>query len=162
MKKLIIIFVTFFLFISLCFYSYAENVNLYGSVTDTTSQVNILMGFLPNEENFKIGMKYIVARTSEYQYRLYYASDLSVNPIYYIDYSRYNIGNYSYEWRVTRGTTTQPIITTNNYTYVSNTPGGIYKAPESYFKDNIIVWLLPVITICIIFFTFKPAKGVRL
>lgn len=159
----VIIIITLIVAISFSFYfsAFAENISLYGSVTDQTPQVNILMGLLPNEQEFKIGMQYIVVRYGDYNYRLFYARDLSSDPVRYIDYSRYNISGYNYDWRILRGETIHPVLNTNNYTYVSNTQGGIYKAVESYFSDKFVVWLLPVVSVILIFYALRPKRGIR-
>lgn len=161
MKNIIIFIVIISCFIFLTSPALAATYTLYGSVTDTTSQINVLIGILQNQTDFKIGYQYLAARIGEYDYRLFYGEDLT-DDFLYIDYSRYNTSQYNYEWRLSYGSGSNLNIVSNNYTYVSNTPGGIYKSIEQNIYYKWAVYIIPLIAILLIFYLFRPSKGVRL
>lgn len=90
----------------------AATYNAYGSLTSTSSQAAILIGYYLNSPYFSNTYEYIVIRTGQYDYKLFSAQDFSTGPVHVISYTRgsdneyhivesdisslsYNLGNYS-------------------------------------------------------------------
>lgn len=110
-KFFALIFALFLLFIFPLGAS-AATYNAYGSVTSTSSQAAILIGYYLNSSYFSNTYEFIVMRTGQYDYKLFSGPKLSGDQIHVISYIRgsdneyhitendissfsYNLGNYS-------------------------------------------------------------------
>lgn len=162
MKKIIIVLITCLLFFDLIFISYAESFTAYGSVNDQTSQVNILTDAYINSSYYSPFNQYLIMRVGEFQYRLFTAPDLSgSNPISYIDYQRYSIGSYNYEYRLTYGSISSLSYSLGNYTAVGNIPGTLQSSDLRQSNFYFVLQILVIVFIILFIFSIFRIKTSR-
>lgn len=162
MKKIIVFLVTCLLFFDLIILSYAESFTAYGSVTDQSSQVNILTDAYINSPYYSPFNQYLIIRVGEYQYRLFTAPDLSGDDrISYIDYQRYSIGSYNYEYRITYGSISSLSYSLGNYTAVGNIPGTLQSSDLRQSNFYFVIQILIIIFIILFIFSIFRIKTSR-
>lgn len=160
-KKIIIILLIINFIFMLIVPAQAASYSLYGSVNSDTSQVSLLIDYLTNDNRYKIGDHFIIARTGEYEYICFFG-DLPTS-YNYIEYYRYSISQYATNWQIRTGSGSNLSINTNNYTYVGDQSGGLLPIrlySNFYYRYNLFI--IPAIAVIVIFFTFRPKKGVSL
>lgn len=134
MKKLYslllcIVLIFIFIFPSLAF-------SIYGNVTPTTSQIVILTEAMINDDNFNSREPWVAARTSEYEYTIYYNIDFDESEANYYKYSAIGSG-YQNVWNLTSGNTSNfSMPNTFNYTVVGNVEGSLYSELYNNYKSN--------------------------
>lgn len=163
MKKLIsalLVFGFIFLFV---FSASAESFSAYGSVTDSSSQVNILLDAYFNQSDFDPFAQYIIIRVGEYDYRLFYGSDLTASGVKFLDYSRYSSGSYNYEYRLTSGQLSGSLsYSLGNYTAVGNIPGTLQSSDfRSSQFHYVALYILIAFIILFAFSLFRVRIGDR-
>ncbi|MCH5197918.1 MAG: hypothetical protein J1E34_03330 [Oscillospiraceae bacterium] len=169
MKKFIISLVlSSVLILSFVFPCFADTVTVYGSVTDTTSQVSILVNYYQNLDSFNPFNEYIVVRNGEYSWRLYYSdSVLNDSQVNYIEYSRTgSTGNYYYRFLSGRTSSRLTLSNSYNYTYVGNISGAIastsFSQNQFYNTSFIILVSILILSLFSLFRIKIQSKGVTL
>ena len=162
MKKIIVLLVSCLLFFDLIIFSYAESFTAYGSVTDQTSQVNILTDAYINSQYYSPFNQYLIMRVGEYQYRLFTALDLTGDDrISYIDYQRYSIGSYNYEYRLTYGSISSLSYSLGNYTAVGNLPDTLQSSDLRQSNFYFVIQILLIVFIILFIFNIFRIKTSR-
>lgn len=154
MKILSLLFSAFFVFIFSVFAS-ASNYTPYGSVTDSSSQVNILYDAYLNFEDFSFENDFLILREDQYSYYLFYG-DLTSSEVSYIRY--YSEGSYNSQYLISYGTDDNFSYTLNNYTVVGTVPGSLaltdHFSNERFNSFRVILILFVILFIFSIFRSF--------
>lgn len=113
----------------------------YGGVTDTSSAVKILTDYYINSDDYKSGDDFIVMRTSQYEYILFYG-DLDTTSVSYIRYSY--LYNQQSDYKIDTGKLTDFTYQLNGYTVVGTVNGTLQSSSyvQSNFNRNAFVVLI--------------------
>lgn len=158
MKKILIF--TLFLILICTFLLPAAAVTPYGSVTEDTSQVKILIEAMLNDPALMPFSKWFVYRAGEYDYRCYFNIDDSSGGVYYV-YSGVQSG-YGITWQLKRyDDATVPDLSFTDYTVVGNLP---YTLGSYLYRQHYFYFLIsPVIIFSfylLVYFIFHHRRNV--
>lgn len=128
-------FFSFFLIFSVLIFSFALTAGAvytpYGGVTDTSSAVKVLTDYYINSDDYKSGDDFIVMRTSQTEYILFYG-DLDTTSVNYIRYSY--LSNQYNDYKIDTGKLTDFTYQLNGYTVVGTLNGTLQSS--SYVQSN--------------------------
>lgn len=122
-KKYLIFFLVPLIFLSFSLNAFAQSFSAYGSVTNSTSQVQTLTGYFLNSDQHKWEQDFIIIRTGEYQYDLFCGSSLS-GTVHDFRLTRQS-SNYNSEWIFSEHDISNFSYSLGNYTAVGNVAGSI-------------------------------------
>lgn len=153
-KRIVIIFCCIVFALSFVFISYADTI--YGSVSHNTSQVQILYNYVRNLDEFDPLANYVIARTGEYQYTMYYNIDMDSLKCDYVRY--YRGSNYDSNWLFSSGSN-YDFNLNGDYALVGNLPGTIsYSDNNTNIYQNVVIISVLFISILFLFFIFRVHK----
>lgn len=95
----------------------------YAGVTDSTSQVNLLYDYYCNLDTFSFDNEFIIMRSDQYSYYLFYAEDLSSDTVNYISYIGTSSSGYGTVYSIEVGLISNFSYVLNEYSVVGNIPG---------------------------------------
>lgn len=142
MIKKLTLFVSFF---SLLIFSFALSAGAvytpYSGVTDNSSAVKVLTDYYINSDDFNSADDFIVMRTSQTEYILFYG-DLNTTSVNYIRYSY--LSNSQYDYKIDTGKLTDFTYSLNGYTVVGTVNGTLQSSSyvQSNFNRNSFVVLI--------------------
>ena len=113
------------------------SVSVYGSLTDTSSQVNILADAFINSDFYNPFVDYFIVRSSQYSYTLYVLDEEHHTIIYF---SSASPGS---EYHLSFGSASDVSINTS-FTYVGNVPGSLACSQLNTAKFEYCSFLLLV------------------
>lgn len=117
-------FFTFFILLSVLIFSFALSAGAvytpYAGVTDNSSPVKILIDYYINSDDFKSSKDFLVMRTIQTDYYLFYG-DLDTTSVNYIRY--YYQYNSQSDYKIETGELTDFTYQLNGYTVVGTLPG---------------------------------------
>ena len=134
----------------------ADNVTLWGNLDDSSSQANLLVDAMRNDDNYDPFADYWIVRAGERDYRIYWGKDINDNNLTCIQY----ISQYQTQPAQLIRTTGKSLnITKNGYFYCSSDSGQpASKLVEDYKLGIVIVVAVMVILILLIFKTFRRSE----
>lgn len=155
MKKYITLIIIPILLFIFCVPVFADSV--YGSLTDSSSQTSILVGAMLNDPDFDLFGDFIVARSGDQEYKIYF--NINGNTCKYYRY--YNTGTtYNSHYTLVSGTMNNfTLSNSENYTLVGNNPGNISSSVyRTYLYQTILKYCIPFILILLAFYVFRIHK----
>lgn len=147
-KFFVIIFALFLLLIFPIGAS-AATYNAYGSVTSSSSQVSLLIGYYLNSPYYTSHNEYIVIRTGQYDYKLFTAEKLSGDDIHVFSYSR-GIDN---EYHISESDISSFSYSLGSYTAVGNVSGTLYSYDYSRVTSERFTYFFLLFLIIILLFS---------
>lgn len=159
LKRLIILSITIIsLLFILCIPVYGVHYTAYASVTASTSNINMLIETMFNQEDFNPFEDWIGIRTGQYDYSVFYNIDNDGNAQrlrYYGISSGYNI-----DYTLQKSYETNFTYSIGTYTITGSTPDSL--GASSYRQklyQTILTYSVPAILIVFLFFVFRIRKG---
>lgn len=136
----------------------AETVQLYASVDDSNSTVNLLGDVMRNDPAYDPYNEYAILRAGERDYRVYFGKDLSESSICYTYIpSQYNV-QASIDRRIVSSGLT---ISKQGFWFVGNIEGSLASSSVDNYNTNYIFGVvLLIVTMFIIFKMFRRHKSV--
>lgn len=136
----------------------AETVQLYASVDDSNSTVNLLGDVMRNDPAYDPYNQYAILRAGERDYRIYFGKDISESSICYVYVPAYLNNQASINRRVVGSGLT---ITKNGYWFVGNIDGSLASSSIDNYNSNYVLGVvLLVVVLFIIFKMFRRHKSV--
>ena len=127
----------------------------YQGLTDTSSQASLLYGYYRNLDNFSYDDEFIIMRSGQYEYYLFFG-DLSSDKVNYISYTANSSSGYNQTYEINIGIESNFHFVLNNYSVVGNIPGTVaYSDHNSSFTDFTIQIAAYCSLILFIFFVFR-------
>lgn len=151
MKKIFISGLAFVMLLIFILPVSAASFSAYGSVNNSTSQVQTLIGYYLNSDQRKWDQEFIVIRTGEYQYDLFCGSSLS-GTVHDFRLTR-NSSNYYSEWIFSESDVNNFSYSLGNYTAVGNVEHSIKSS--DYQSQRMAVMCEIFLIIIIIFFALR-------
>ena len=134
-------------------FSSASNYSPYGSVTDSSSQVNILYDAYLNSDDFSFDNDFLIMRDAQSSYYLFYG-DLTSSEVSYIRY--YSDGSYSSQYLISYGIDNSFSYSLNNYTVVGTVPGSLALTDHySNQQHGSLRTICLIFVIVFIFYVFR-------
>lgn len=168
MKRFVVISLSLIFLFLFSFPSFAETYSVYGSVTESTSQIAFLLGVMKNDPDFRYSDDYTSFRSSQYQYVIFFG-DLDDQPYFYT-YDQISSGYNSY-WSLSSRHQLNSGLSISNpdgYTIVGSKPG-------MSLSNNVYQYRFQFVFTCLafgffalwLFNTFRPRyttdrKGMKL
>lgn len=137
--------------LSFSVFSFAATYTPYAGLTDSSSQATLLYGLYRNLETFSFDDEFIIMRSDQYSYYLFYAEDLSSSSVNYISYIGTN-SNYNTVYEISFGIENNFSYVLNNYSVVGNIPGTVQLSSHIASFDAFNLQLL--LCTLIMFFLF--------
>lgn len=150
---------SFFLVLLLCIGSVitvvAATYTPYQGLTDSSSQASLLYGYYRNLDTFSYDDEFIIMRSGQYDYYLFYG-DLSSDSVFYISYRGNTQSGYNTVYEISMGLEDNFSYVLNEYSVVGNIPGTIaYSEHYSSFTDFTIQIVAFSLLILFIFYVFR-------
>lgn len=155
-KSILSVFFAFLLVIFSCISAAAASFIPYQGLTDSSSQASLLYGYYRNLDSFSYDNEFIIMRSGQYEYYLFYAEDLSSDSVNYISYTGTTSSGYNTVWSVSVGVENNFSYVLNEYSVVGNIPGTVsYSDHYSGFIDLTIQIAAYAFLLFFIFFIFR-------
>lgn len=155
-KSILSVFFAFLLVIFSCISAAAATYTPYQGLTDSSSQASLLYGYYRNLDSFSYDNEFIIMRSGQYEYYLFYAEDLSSDTVNYISYTGSTSSGYNTVWSVSVGVENNFSYVLNEYSVVGNIPGTVsYSDHYSGFVDLTIQIAAYAFLLFFIFFIFR-------
>lgn len=120
----------------------------YAGVTDTTSPVKVLTDYYINSDDFKSSEDFMVMRTSQTEYYLFYG-DLNTTSVKYLRY--YYQYQQQSDYKIEAGELTDFTYQLNGYTVVGTIPGTLQSASFTTSNNSrnsfVLLCIITVFTI---------------
>lgn len=150
---------SFFLALLLCIGSAimvsAATYTPYQGLTDSSSQASLLYGYYRNLDTFSYDNEFIIMRSGQYDYYLFYG-DLSSGTVDYISYRGTTQSGYGTVYQIEYGVESNFNYVLNEYSVVGNIPGTVgYSNYYNGFSDFTIQIAAFTLLILFIFFIFR-------
>lgn len=150
-KVLFSFFLVTVILMSFTVYSSAATFMPYSGLTDTSSQVSLLYGYYRNLDTFSFDDEFIIMRSGQYEYYLFYSYDLSNSTVNYISYIGTS-SNYNTVYEISVGVENNFSYILNNYSVVGNVPGTV--SLSDHYNSNNSFLSVQAVYIILIFFLF--------
>lgn len=136
----------------------AESVQLYASVDDSNSTVNLLGDVMRNDPAYDPYNQYAILRAGERDYRVYFGKDISKSSICYI----YTPAAYNVQASIDRRIVSSGLnISKQGYWFVGNIDGSLASSSVDNYNSNYILGVvLFVVAVFLIFKIFRRHKSV--
>lgn len=155
-KSIFCVFLLLILCIGAAITASAATYTPYQGLTDTSSQASLLYGYYRNLDTFSYDDEFIIMRSGQYDYYLFYSDDLSDSIVNYISYRGSNQSGYGTVYDVSMGVENNFRYVLNEYSVVGNVPGTVaYSNHYSSFTDFTIQIAAYSFLILFIFFVFR-------
>ena len=156
LKALFSFFLVVLLLISVTVSVSAATYTPYSGLTDTSSQASLLYGYYKNLDDFSYDNEFIIMRSDQNSYYLFYASDLSSSTVNYISYIGSSSSGYNTTYTINMGTENNFRFVLNEYSVVGNIPGTVsYSDFESSFESFLIQIACYAFLLLFIFYIFR-------
>lgn len=127
----------------------------YQGLTDSSSQASLLYGYYRNLDNFSYDDEFIIMRSGQYDYYLFFG-DLSSDKVNFISYTANTSSGYNQIYEINFGIESNFNYVLNNYSVVGNVPGTVaYSEHNSNFTAFTIQIASYSSLILLIFFVFR-------
>lgn len=127
----------------------------YSGLTDSSSQASLLYGYYRNLDTFSYDNEFIIMRSGQYDYYLFYG-DLSSGTVDYISYRGTTQSGYGTVYQIEYGVESNFNYVLNEYSVVGNIPGTVaYSNHYSSFIDFTIQIASFTLLILFIFYVFR-------
>lgn len=135
----------------------ADNVSLYGSLDDSNNIANLLGDVMRNDPAYDPYNEYVIVRSGEREYRLYFGEDLSKSSVKYTYIPSYMANPAS----LSRSNVNNSLdIISNGYTYVGNINGSLASSSVDNYKTNYVLSVCAIlIVIFVIFKIFRRERS---
>lgn len=148
----LVLFVAVFMSFSVT--ALSASVSVYAGVSDSDQIVKNLIGIYQNDNSYDPFNEYVVLRSGQYEYYVFFGKDLSDDYRYYRYYGTQN--GYNTVWQIDTGTGNNLRIDSHGYLYVGNTQGAINSEKETSNKYLYVIMSVAIlIAIVVIFKTFR-------
>ena len=136
----------------------AETVQLYASVDDSNSTVNLLGDVMRNDPAYDPYNQYAILRAGERDYRVYFGKDISKSSICYI----YTPSAYNVQASIDRRIVSSGLnISKQGYWFVGNIDGSLASSSVDNYNSNYILGVvLLVVAVFLLFKIFRRHKSV--
>lgn len=153
---------SFFLALMLCIgcvvTSSAASYVPYSGLTDTSSQASLLYGYYKNLDDFSYDDEFIIMRTDQNSYYLFYAESLSSSIVNYISYIGTSSSGYNTTYTINMGVERNFNFVLNEYSVVGNIPGTVaYSDHVSLLNSYLIQIAAYALLIVFMFFVFRSS-----
>lgn len=126
----------------------------YQGITDSSSQANILYDYYRNLDSFDYNDEFLIMRSDQYAYYLFFADSLDSGKVNYICYS--SSSNYNSQYELTIGIDNNFKYNLNDYTVVGNIAGtGAYAEHYSAYNQYLLVVAAFVFLVMFVFSIFR-------
>ena len=151
-------FLAFALILGFVLPASAETVQLYASVDDSNSTVNLLGDVMRNDPAYDPYNQYAILRAGERDYRVYFGKDISKSSICYI----YTPSAYNVQASLDRRIISSGLnISKQGYWFVGNIDGSLASSSVDNYNSNYILGVvLLVVAVFLIFKIFRRHKSV--
>lgn len=128
-------------------------INPYSSITNNSTQVQILYGVYANSPEFNPMNDFVIVRTGEYEYTLYYGIDLKsgTKSAKYIQYYRSGNSSVNYIYKIRKGISNNFSLNTETYLSVGTIENTIqlidYETTRLTLTTFICVLCITIVTI---------------
>lgn len=157
-KAIFSFFLALMLCIGSCLSASAATYTPYSGLTDTSSQASLLYGYYRNLEDFSYDNEFIIMRSDQNSYYLFYAPDLSAHSVNYISYIGSSSSGYNTTYQINMGTESNFNFVLNEFSVVGNIPGTVaYSDYNSSFNSFLIQIAAYALLIIFIFFVFRSS-----
>lgn len=137
MKKFFVVFLATVGVIFSCISAGAATYTPYSSITDSSSQANILYDYYRNLDTFDYNDEFLIMRSGQYDYYLFFSDSLSDKTVNYISYT--SGGQYNNTYVINLGVDSNFRYSLNENTVVGNIPGtGAYAEHYSSYHQFLI------------------------
>lgn len=155
-------FFSFFLALMLCIgcvlSSSAASYVPYSGLTDTSSQASLLYGYYKNLDDFSYDDEFIIMRSDQNAYYLFYADSLSSSQVNYISYIGTSSSGYNTTYTISMGVENNFSFVINEYSVVGNIPGTVsYSDHDFSFNSYLIQIAAYALLILFMFFVFRSS-----
>lgn len=147
MRKFITVFVSCLILAFFPVSAFGLSVTPYSSTDDSNSYVNLLTDLYINQGDYSPKKDFVIIRTGQYAYTLYYSEDFE-NSTNYIQ-----VQNYSGQQSISFGSVSSlSIVNPNDYNFVGNISGSSASKLESdYSFQYIIVAVALIVAVLLVF-----------
>lgn len=160
LKAIFSLFLALLLCIGAAIMSSAATYTPYQGISDTSSQASLLYGYYRNLDTFSYDDEFIIMRSGQYEYYLFYADDLSSSTVNYISYIG-TTNNYNTTYEISFGIENNFQYILNNYSVVGNVPGTVSISEHfSSYNSFLINQAVYVIIMFLVFYIFRNSFGV--
>lgn len=154
MKKILVVFLVVCGVMFSCISAGAATYTPYGGITDSSSQSNILYDYYRNLDTFDYNDEFLIMRSGQYEYYLFYSDSLADTVVNYISYT--SGGQYNSTYVINLGVDSNFRYNLNEYTVVGNIPGtGAYAEHYSSYHQFLIQIASFVFLVFFIFSIFR-------
>ena len=154
MKRILIVFLVVCGVMFSCISAGAATYTPYGGITDSSSQSNILYDYYRNLDTFDYNDEFLIMRSGQYEYYLFYSDSLSDTVVNYISYT--SGGQYNSTYVINLGVDSNFKYNLNEYTVVGNIPGtGAYAEHFSVYNQYLLVVAAFVFLVMFVFSIFR-------
>lgn len=156
MKKILIVFLVIICFLFSCISAGAATYTPYGGITDSSSQANILYDYYRNLDSFDYNDEFLIMRSGQYDYFLFFADSLSDAAVNYISYTQEGSSSYNSNYVLRIGIDSDFSYSLNDYTVVGNISGtGAYAEHYSAYNQFLLQIAAFVFLVFFIFSIFR-------
>lgn len=136
----------------------AESVQLYASVDDSNSTVNLLGDVMRNDPAYDPYNQFAILRAGERDYRVYFGKDISKSSICYT----YTPSSYNVQASIDRRVVSSGLnISKQGYWFVGNIDGSLASASVDNYNSNYVLGVVfMVVAVFVIFKMFRRHKSV--
>lgn len=138
-----------------CISAGAATYTPYGGITDSSSQANILYDYYRNLDTFDYNDEFLIMRSGQYEYYLFFSDSLSDPTVNYISYTATGT-QYNSTYVLNVGVDSNFKYNLNEYTVVGNISGtGAYAEHYSSYHQYLIQIAATVFLVFFIFSIFR-------
>lgn len=138
--------------------AYADTVVPYGSVDDSNSVVNLLTDVMRSDTQYDPYNEYLIVRTGEREYSLYFGKKLSEGAVRYVYVQQYAQQPSS----LTRSVVNSVSLTSNGYVCVGTSQGQARSSlAEDYKTKSVLIVASVTVLVVVLFGRFRKSEGVK-
>lgn len=155
-KYVFVFILTLLLLPTFFIYSSAASFTPYAGVTESSSQVLLLYGYYANQADFSYSDEFLIMRSDQYAYYLFYGSDLSSGNVNYISYVGSSSSGYNVTYVLDSGSMSDVSFNLNDYSTVGNVVGSAALTEHvSSYQSHLLFVLLSSFLLLFIFNIFR-------
>lgn len=161
-KFIISIFLAAIIFVAASIPVFASSYTVYGNVSQSTSQIQILINALCNDSEWPYTTQWIAFRAGEYDYYLFYSAFNDVFDESQLPYYRYYATNTGYNqvWHLEKGFEDDfNYYNPSDYTIVGNIEGSISSSIYTeYYTEQLKLFFIILIAFSLVYFVFRVKR----
>lgn len=157
-KYVFVVILTLLLVPTFFIFSSAASFTPYAGVTESSSQVQLLYGYYVNQADFSYTDEFLLMRSGQYAYYLFYGSDLSSGNVKYISYigTSSSSASYNVSYTISSGSMSGVSFNLNDYSTVGNVVGSAALTEHMFsYQLHLLFVLLSSFLLLFIFNIFR-------